>query len=141
MYVCAFLYVCAWRACCHKVSIQEKHSSSTTAGAVFQVVAAVYVCVVGEQQEIEPRKQNKFRVQCNSQTHIVGPHTMHAKHTPASAKAVAHFLSRFLICFVIGRNDPHEHYWEGCVLSSRLPRGIELNPLRRRTLYHIRGVI
>ena len=57
-YVCALLYVlgmCAWRVCCHKVSIEEQRSSSNLTvgpGAVFQAfqaltfvpVVTVYVC-------------------------------------------------------------------------------------------------
>ena len=65
--------VCAVKKSVYKNS---RHSSSTAA-AVSQVllafvpVAAVYACVVGAQQEIEPRQQ--YHVRCSNQTHIVGP--------------------------------------------------------------------
>ena len=40
--LCALLYVpsmCAWRLCCHNISIQEQHSSScTTAGSYFKLL-------------------------------------------------------------------------------------------------------
>ena len=66
--VCALLCLlgmCAWRVCCHQNwytgAVQQQHSSSSTAaGAVFQALAFVPVvtmCVVGAQQEIEPRQQ------------------------------------------------------------------------------------
>ena len=53
-----------------QISIQEQRSSSITAGAVFQALAfvavvTVHACVVGAQQEFEPRQQ-QFHVQCTN---------------------------------------------------------------------------
>ena len=66
------------------------------------------MCAVGAQYEIEPLQQ-QFHVQCNNQTHTVGPHTRYMKHTTV-AKAVAQFLSRFLTFFVLVRNGSHAYH-------------------------------
>ena len=89
------------------------------------------ICVVGGQQEIEPRQQ-QFHVQCDNQTHIVGPHTRHTKHT-AVAKAVARVWSRFLTIFVFVKNGPHTTYDAPGIL-----RSIKLTPSRTGTLHYTR---
>ena len=111
------------------------------------LVPLVTVCVVGAQQEIEPRQQSHD--QCNNHTHMVIPHTRYTKHT-AVAKVVVHISSRFLALLAFVRNGPHAcqvslgrlcvpalihiigpntYHWEGCVFplsDLRRPRAIKL---------------
>ena len=77
---------------------------------IFVPVVTVYVCVVGVQQEREPRQY--FHVQCNNQTHIIGPHIRYANHI-AVAKA------------------DHTYYKNGGVLHFGLgmPPGYQVNPI------------
>ena len=122
------------------------------------LVPLVTVCVVGAQQEIEPRQQSHD--QCNNHTHMVIPHTRYTKHT-AVAKVVVHISSRFLALLAFIRNGPHAcqvslgrlcvpalihiigpntYHWEGCVFplsDLRRPRAIKLTPSRREALFSI----
>ena len=68
------------------------------------------VCVVGAQQEIEPRQH--CHIQCNNRKQFVGPHTRYTKHT-AIAKSVA-----------------HTYHWNACVHHVILttPPGISSRP-------------
>ena len=54
----------------------------------------MHVCLIdAQQQEVKPRQH--LHVQCNNETHVVGPHTRYTKHTAAAAKkAVAHTYHR-----------------------------------------------
>ena len=83
----------------------------------FVPVVTVYVCVVGAQQEIEPRQH--FHAQCNDQTRIVGPHTRYAKLTAAAEAVhkVAHTVSLERLCSVFSLSD------------LRRPRDIKANPI------------
>ena len=67
------------------------------------------MCVVGKQQEIEPRQH--VHVQCTDQAHIVGLRTRYTKKT-AAAKAVA-----------------RTYQWN--VLDLRRPRDIKPIPYQR----------
>ena len=58
----------------------------------FVPVVAVYACLVGVQQEIEPRRQ-QLHVHCNNQTHLVGSHTRYVHEAISTiAKSVVDIL-------------------------------------------------
>ena len=93
---CVYVYV---RFCMHLDAWSVLPQNQYTAAARQQQYNASHVqafafvqysrcmCVVDEQQDTKPRQH--FLVQCNNQTHTVGPQTRYTKHT-AVAKAVAH---------------------------------------------------
>ena len=103
--VCAPLYVpgsvCAWRVRCHKIGRytgapqQQQYNCRSRVSSSCLCASSHGVRVCGcAQREIEPRQQ-QFHVQCNNQTHRVGPHTRYTKHT-AGTKAVAQLKNKNL---------------------------------------------
>ena len=98
VYVCALLYVpdvgmeCVSQDQCTAAAQQQQYNdsrvvSSRLCASIHGVCMYVCVVVVGAQQEIEPRRH--FHVQCNNQTHIVGPQTRCTNYV-AVARAAAH---------------------------------------------------
>ena len=91
------------------------------------------VCVVGAQEEIEPRRYH-FHAQCNNQRHIIGPHTTYRmrRMQQEQNKAVAHII-------------PGTCRWNACVHPFRLARPpryqVNTIPTRRGTLCVVRHVL
>ena len=115
--------------------MRQQYNSSSAMAAVFHALACVpvvtpCVCVVGAQQEIEPRRY--FHVQLDNQAHIVEPNTRYTKHT-ARAKAIAggSFHTRFI------------SHWNACVhfFYLRRPRDMNPTPARRGTLHVVLYVL
>ena len=109
---------------------QQQHisSNSSTTPAVFQVISfvpvvAAYVCVIGAQQEIEPRQH--FHVQRNNQTHNAGPHTVYTKHA-AVPKAVP--SSSYLVCIIGMPMFP--------LFRLAASPGYQANPILKENLIH-----
>ena len=70
---------------------RQQNSSSGTTAAVLQALAFVPVTVHvrgGAQQQEEIELRQHFHVQCNHETHIVGPRTKFTKHAAAAKKEV-----------------------------------------------------
>ena len=97
---CAYEYVvrfCTYHVCVRGMYAVTKMYTAATQRQQYNVslvssscnvlVVTVYVCLVGAQQEIEPRQN--FHGQRNNRTHIVGPYTRYTKNT-AVAKVAAH---------------------------------------------------
>ena len=107
--------VCAVTKSVYKAVAQQQQCTTQT---VFQALAfvpvghGVCVRVVGAQQEIEPRQ--RFRIQCNNQTHIVRSHTRYdIRSIQRSSKSGSSYIS-----------------WERLSSPFRLetPRGYQVNP-------------
>ena len=108
---------CGWCTAGHRnTTISSRPTAAVFQTLVLVPVVTVYVSVVGAQQDIETRRY--LHVQCNNQTHIVGPHTRYMKHA-AVAKAVARTCHR-----------------KACVHHDILatPPGFQLNPIPKKKL-------
>ena len=73
----------AAQPCSLKIIVQQQYRTAAQWQPCFKLSpfcqqSHAYVCVVGAQQEIEPRQH--FHVQCSDKAHIVGPHTRPTKH-------------------------------------------------------------
>ena len=102
VYVCSFLGVpdmCAWSVCCHKISIHQQHSSSSTSSTTSPVFQATKYCICTSSHGVcvcgrctagnRTTTATLSHAQCNNPTHIVRPHTRNTKHK-AVARPVAH---------------------------------------------------